>query len=160
MSRILLRFTATSALLVLFAALAQAQAPIRATTTLHPDGNRTTTIVDPEKMTAEETLTDAKGKTLRKVTYLLDEQNQPLGSIAYDAKGTILYRASYKRDAAGRIEEENISSAEGEFIRKRVYVYGAQNKVINAIEYDAQGRVIPKARKATAVSPGRPDKKK
>jgi hypothetical protein len=133
-----------------------AQAPIRATSTFHPDGTRSTTVVDPDKMTAEETLTDKKGTTLRKTTYLLDEHDQPVGSIAYDAKGTVLYRASYKRDGAGRIEEENITTSEGAFLRKRVYTYGAQNKVANVIEYDAEGRVVQKAKRGTPAAPAVP----
>jgi hypothetical protein len=151
-----------AALLVLLSAgAAQAQGMIRATSTVHPDGTRTNTVVDPEKMTAEETLTDSTGKKiLRKTTYLLDENNQPIGSIAYDAKGQVLYRSSYKRDAQGRIDEENVSSATGEFLRKRVYQYGAQNRVVSTSEYDAQGRLMPKVAKGIPVSPGKPDKKK
>ncbi len=141
----------------LCAAALHAQGTIRATTTIHPDGTRSTSVVDPDKMTMEETVYDGANKVLRKVTYLLDERNQPLGSIAYDPKGVILYKASYKRDGAGRIEEESISSAEGQFIRRRVYTYGAQNKVTNMVEYDAQGNIVAQPRK---TGPGRPDKKK
>jgi antitoxin component YwqK of YwqJK toxin-antitoxin module len=138
-------------------ATAHAQGVIRAKSTFYQDGSRSSTIVDPDKMTAEETVTDAKGKVLRKVTYVLDETEQPIGSITYDPKGNVMYRASFKRDANGRVAEENISSAEGVFLRKRVYVYGAQNKVANVIEYDAEGHVITPAtvRRAKAVSSAR-----
>jgi hypothetical protein len=150
-----------AALLALFSlTAAQAQGIVRATSTLHPDGTRTNTVVDPDKMTAEETLTDLKGKVLRKTTYLLDENKQPIGSIAYDPAGNVLYRSSYKRDAQGRIEEENVSSPTGEFLRKRVYQYGAQNKVVSTSEYDAEGRLMPKVAKGIPVSAAKPDKKK
>jgi hypothetical protein len=152
-------------LLFLLCALAGArlhgQGMIRATTTMHADGSKSNTVVDPEKMTAEETVIDAAGRTIRKVTYLLDEQSQPIGSITYDPKGAILYRVSYKRDGTGRIEEENVTSPTGEFVRRRVYTYGAQNKVTNMVEYDAQGNVIPRAaRRPATPSQARPDRKK
>lgn len=156
------RFLLLAALLVLVSlSAAEAQGVLRATSTIHPDGTRTNTVVDPDKMTADETLTDSTGKkVLRKTTYLLDENNQPLGAIAYDAAGQVLYRSSYKRDAQGRIEEENISSATGQFLRKRIYQYGAGNKVVSTSEYDADGRLMPKVAKGIPVSAARPDKKK
>lgn len=146
------------ALALLFsAAFAQAQSgsdsgAIRATTTIHQDGTRSVTIVDPEKSTAEETQTDSSGKVLRKVTYLLDDRKQPMGSIAYDAKGNVLYRTTYKRDGMDRVDEESISGADGRFMRRRVYTYGAQNKVTNVVEYDAAGNVISAPKPATTSS--------
>jgi hypothetical protein len=132
---------------------------IKATTTVHPDGTQSDTIFDPEKRTAEETTRTSAGKTLRKVTYLLDDQNQPLGSMTYDAKGTLLFRASYKRDGAGRIDEETISSAAGQMMRRRVYTYGPNNKVIKLDEYDGNGNLVAMPAKQNQ-SRGKPDKKR
>ncbi|MGV3530818.1 MAG: hypothetical protein ACO1QR_00505 [Chthoniobacteraceae bacterium] len=132
---------------------------IKATTTAHPDGTQSDTIFDPEKRTAEETTRTKAGKVLRKITYLLDDQNQPLGSMTYDAKGTLQFRASYKRDGMGRIDEETISNPNGQLIRRRVYTYGANNKVIKLEEFDANGNRVEK-RPTTNQSRGIPDKKK
>src|SRR5688572_22414853 len=86
-----------------FSSFAEAQLTkgnaIKATMTTHPDGTRSTLVVDPEKQTAEQTQQDANGKTLSRVVYPLDARNQPLGAITYDAKGAVLYKSSYKRDA-------------------------------------------------------------
>jgi hypothetical protein len=138
-------------------AFGQEMGTIKATTTLHPDGTQTVTVTDPEKRTTEETVQTAQGKVLRKTTYLLDDRNQPLGAIAYDAKGGVLYKASYKRDGMNRIDEETISGADGQLIRRRVYSFGANNKVTRVDEYDGQGNLLVPAKKA---GPGRPDKKK
>jgi hypothetical protein len=75
----------------------------------------------------------------------------------HDAKGKIVYKSKYLRDSADRIQEETIMSETGETIRRRVYTYGANNKVSGVDEYDANGVLIPRAVKP---SPGRPDKKK
>ena len=122
-------------------------ATIHATSRLYDDGTRSNTVVDAEKRTAEETLEDARGKILRKVTYLMDEQNQYIGSMTYDPKGTLVFRTAYKYDSAGRVEEETISGPDGTFLRRRVYAYGAQNKLTNVTEYDASGQKIVTARR-------------
>ena len=124
---------------------------IKATTTVHGDGTRSTMVVNPEAQSAEETLYNAAGKTLRKVVYPLDPQNQPIGAITYDAKGTIIAKSSYKRDSSGRIGEETITSAAGQFLRRRVYTYSMQNKISGVEEYDANGTLIagPKGRAPT-----------
>jgi hypothetical protein len=141
------------------ASLSAQDGAIKATTTLHPDGTQSDTVFDPEKRTAEETTRTSAGKTLRKITYLLDDQNQPLGSMTYDAKGTLLFRATYKRDGAGRIDEETISSATGQMMRRRVYSYGPNNKVIKLDEYDGNGNLVARPTKQTQ-SRAKPDKKR
>ena len=153
MKRVLLALALLTALFAASPARAQTEG-VHETMTIHPDGTRTITIVDPEKPTSDETLQDSKGKTLRKTTYLLDDRRQALGSITYDPKGTILYRTSFRRDPTGRIDEEAISSATGQPLRRRVYTYGAGNKVTNIQEYDANGNLLTSAKAA------RPDKKR
>ena len=153
------RFFVGAGVLLLASASLIAQDAIKATTTLHDDGTQTTTIFDPEKRTTEEITQTSKGKVLRKVTYLLDDANQPLGSIVYDGKGTVLYRASYRRDGMNRIDEENITSKDGKPMRRRVYTYGANNKVVRVDEYDPAGNLIVQPRKQNQ-SRGRPDRKR
>lgn len=132
---------------------------VKATTTVHGDGTRSTLVVDPEKQSAEETFFDAAGKVSRKIVYPLDGQNQPIGAINYDARGNIIAKSSYQRDAAGRISEETITSASGQFLRRRVYSYATQNKVSRIDEYDANGVLIVPPKPAS-TSRGIPDKKK
>lgn len=131
---------------------------IKATTTVHSDGTRSTMVVNPEAQSAEETFYDMAGKVRQKIVYPLDPQNNPIGAITYNAKGQVVAKSSYQRDSSGRIGEETITSAAGEFLRRRVYSYGTQNKISRVDEYDANGVLIappPKAAR-TAV----PDKKK
>jgi hypothetical protein len=139
------------------ASLGQADAPIKATTTVHSDGTRTVTVMDPEKRTTEETTETSNGKVLRRTTYLLDDRNQPLGAIAYDGKGNVAYRSSYRRDGMDRIDEETVSNATGQVIRRRIYHYGGNNKVARIDEYDQAGNLIIPQRSSSAA---RPDKKK
>jgi hypothetical protein len=128
---------------------------IKATTTVHSDGTRSTLMVNPEAQSAEETFFDSGGKITQKIVYPLDPQNQPIGAITYNAKGAVVAKSSYVRDAQGRIGEETITSATGQFLRKRVYSYSTQNKISRVDEYDANGVLIaPPPRAAVA------DKKK
>jgi hypothetical protein len=151
------------ALLLLLSPLAHAQLTkgdaIKATTTVHSDGTKSTLIVNPEAQSGEETFYDTGGKVTRKIVYPLDSQNQPLGAITYDAKGAVLAKSSYVRDASGRIGEETIMSAKGEFLRKRVYSYSTQNKISRVDEYDANGVLIIPPR-PVPTGRGVPDKKK
>jgi len=138
-------------LFVALAPLARAQLTkgdaIKATTTVHADGSRSTLVVNPEAQSAEETFYDTAGKVTQKIVYPLDGQNQPIGAINYSAKGAVIAKSSYQRDAYGRISEETITSATGQFLRRRVYSYGVQNKVLRVDEYDENGVLIapPKA---------------
>ena len=126
---------------------------IHASVTYHKDGTRSSVVNDPGKGTSEETVTDSAGKIKYKVTYLLDERSQPLGSITYDPKGNVMYRASYKRDGMDRVDEESISSADGQLMRRRVYTYGNGNKVTNIMEYDGNGNLVSDGRTKSSASP-------
>jgi hypothetical protein len=115
---------------------------IRATTKLRPDGSSSTTIVDPEKRTAEETITDAGGKTQRKTTYLLGDRNFAVEAIFADAKGNIIYKAAYQRDGLGRVLESSFTGPDGKYLGKRLFTYGANDVVTRTEDYDAQNRLI------------------
>jgi hypothetical protein len=162
--RLPLNFTAVKRLAVLIITAATAAAlgqeggaPIKVAITTHGDGTRTSTVTDPEKHTTEETLTDHAGKTIRKTIYKLDDRNQPTGATVYESKGRILYTSAYQRDGADRIAEEVITSPAGQLLRRRVYSYGAKNKVARVDEFDGAGNLLIPPQKQ---SPGRPDKKK
>lgn len=148
-------------LLLLAVPLAQAQLSkgdaIKATTTVHADGTRSTLVVNPEAQSAEETHYDLAGKVTQRITYPLDGRNQPIGAITYNAKDQIVAKSSYKRDESGRIAEETITNASGAFLRRRQYSYSTQNKISRIDEYDANGVLIAPPR---PVSAAKPDKKK
>ncbi len=127
---------------------------IKATTTVHADGTRSTLVVNPETQSAEETYFDTGGKVTQKIVYPLDAQNQPIGAITYNGKGAVIAKSSYVRDGSGRIGEETITSPTGQFLRKRVYSYSTKNKISRVDEYDANGVLIVPPRAAV------PDKKK
>lgn len=116
---------------------------IKVTVKLRADGTRSTTKLDPDKHTAEETITDTGNKVLKKTTYLLGEDNIAVGAIFYDAKGNILYKASYQRDGAGRVTEAAFSAADDTYLGKRVFVYGGPGDVATQVtDYDASGQMI------------------
>lgn len=140
----------------LFHAFSQGEAAgvIKATTKLWEDGSKSTTIVDPDQRTAEETVTSAAGKVIRKITYLLDERNFALGAIHYDAKGTVHYKETYTRDAADHVIESAYTGADGHALGRRVFVYRG-DKLAGVEDYDAQGNRIVPAQPAGAA---RPDK--
>lgn len=141
--------------LLLAAPLVRAQetyGTIRATTKLREDGSKSTTIVDPEKRTAEETITDSGNKVLRKTTYLLGDHDLAVGAIFYNAKGVAIYQASYQRDAQGHVVESSFTSPDGRYLGKRLFVYGAKDAVSQVQDYDANGVLITSAAKPGAAS--------
>jgi hypothetical protein len=115
---------------------------IRATTKLRADGSKSTTILDPDKRTAEETITDAKDKPMRKITYVLGERDLAIGAIFADGKGNVQYKVSYQRDAYGHVIESSFTSPDGRYLGKRVFVYGVGDTVAQVQDYDAKGQLI------------------
>jgi hypothetical protein len=128
---------------------------IKATTKLRPDGSKSTTILDPEKHTAEETILNAANKVLKKTTYLLGAGDVAIGAIFYDAKGNVVYKASYTRDSVGHVTEAAFSSPDDRYLGKRVFVYTTGDVATQVVDYDADGKLIaqaqPVAPKATAA---------
>lgn len=129
---------------------------IRSTTKLRPDGSTSNTVLDPEKRTAEETITDARGKVLQKITYLLGDGDVTIAAIFYDLKGNVKYKASYKRDAQNRIVESSFTSPDDQYLGKRKFIYGAGDTA-RVEDYDAQGILItrPQAVARPAATPRR-----
>ncbi len=115
---------------------------IKATTKLRPDGSTSTTITDPDKHTAEETITNSAGKVLQKTTYILGDRDFADSAIFYNAKGQVVYKANYKRDDMGRVLESAFSSPDDRYLGKRVFVYGADGNASQVIDYDANGQVM------------------
>jgi hypothetical protein len=147
--------------LLFAAACASAQetyGTIRATTKLRPDGSTSSTIIDPDKRTAEETVTNAAGKPIRKTTYLLGDRDVSIGAIFSDGAGKVIYKATYQRDAAGRVVESSFSSPDDRYLGKRIFVYGARDAVTRVEDYDAKGQLI--ARPEAVGNPGTSKKRR
>jgi hypothetical protein len=139
-------------------AFGQGEAPgtIKATTKLRRDGTRTTTIVDPDKRTAEETFTDSAGKILKKTIFTLNDRNFSTGAVHYDAKGNVRYKEAYTLDGSDRISESQLFSKDDRPLGKRIFHYDERGKA-QIDDYDASGNLIVRPQ---PVKPGRPDKKR
>ena len=140
----------------LLLAQGEPQGTIKATTKLRVDGTRATTIVDPEKRTAEETVTDSGGKLLKKTLFLLDDRNFANAAIHYDGKGNIRYKENYKRDGSDRISESILFSKDDAPLGRRVFQYDTRGRA-EIQDYDVNGNLIVRPQ---PVKPGRPDKKR
>jgi len=112
---------------------------IHATTVLHEDGTRTVTITDPEKHTSEASTYDGRDKVLQKIVYALDDQNQVVTGVVYTADNKPVFKAAYKRDDSNRISEEDDYTMDDQLIRRFVYEFGGNGKVVRIRAYDSQG---------------------
>ncbi len=137
---------------VSFVSAQETYGTIKATTKLRPDGSKSTTIVDPDKHTAEETILDAGNRVLKKTTYLLGDGELAIGAIFYDAKGKAIYQASYTRDGAGHVTEAAFSAPDGRYLGKRVFVYANGDTATQVIDYDANGQLIAQAQPVTKAA--------
>ncbi len=124
------------------------------------------TVIDPETHAVTETIADSKGKILRKTTFYFDENNWAKSAIHYDTEGNVRYKEVNKRDGAGHVIETWIYGKDDKVLGRRTFTYTADGKQADVKDFDAQGRPIAKAVRATAVAPkrnqsrGRPDKKR
>lgn len=134
------------AILLSFTLAAVAQDPVvRATTRVLADGSHATTITDREAQTATETVTTASGKMIRKTLYTLDPDGATVGAIHYDNKGNVRYKEAFKRDGTGQISASYLYSPADKLLGHRTFLYGSKGEVIQIDDYDASGRLIPKA---------------
>jgi len=132
-------------LLAATAAVAQDAPVVRATTRVLADGSKATIITDREKATATETVTDANGKVMRKTLFTLNPDGQSNGAIHYDAKNNIRYKESYKRDVTGQIAASYLYSKDDKLLGHRTFVYDGKGATTQIDDYDAAGKLIPKA---------------
>ena len=122
---------------------------IHVITKVMPDKTQVTTKMDPDTRTAEETVTDASNKLLRKTVYSYDENNVAVSAMFYDAKGTATHKATYTRDGSGRITEAAFTTPDGRYLGKRVYVFtAATGDASQIIDYDADGKQVAVAQAA------------
>jgi hypothetical protein len=126
---------------------------VKATTRILADGSRATTVTDPDKGTAIETVEDSAGKMLRKTLYSLDATGNTTGAVRYDSKGNIRYKESYKRDGAGRISDTYLYSKDDKLLGRRSFVYDAKGNPMQVDDYDAKGNLLPKAQPSGSSGP-------
>ncbi len=115
---------------------------IHAITTLHADGTRTVAITDPDKHTSEADTYDGRNKLIEKIIYVLDDNNQPASGVVYTADNRPAFKSVYKRDDFNRVAEEDDYTMDDQLIRRFVYEYGADGKVIRIRGYDGQGNEL------------------
>lgn len=134
---------------------------IHVITKVMPDKSQVTTKMDPDTRTAEETVTDASNKVLKKTVYAYDENNVAVSATFYDPKGTVTHKATYTRDGAGRITEVAFNLPDGRYIGKRVYVYAGNtaNKASQVIDYDADGKQTSVAQATATTKDGKKNKR-
>ena len=139
-------------------ARAQSEGAIKATVTVLEDGHHKSTVMNPETHIKEERIEDNKGKLLSRTVYDLDDRNLSRAGTYFDAAGKQLYKGTFTRDSSDRIVEEAFISLAGKLIMRRVYTYGANNKVARLDVYDGNGNLVAAPEKPKG--PGRPDKKR
>jgi hypothetical protein len=154
-NRILILTTACTLFTTVVPAPAQDSAGgnvVKVSTTLHNDGTRTVTKLDPEARTTE--ASKYAGDTLlQRSVFKLNDQNKPDSGEIYDPKGRLLMKVKNVHDDQGRVAEETRYTAKDEFMVRLVYRYGLDGRVNKIEGYDAAGNLLP-------TGPGKRDVKK
>jgi hypothetical protein len=122
-------------------------APIQASTKVFPDNSVSTTVVNSETGTAEETLRDALGKILRRTVYHLDARGQFTSATFFDGKNQIRYKETYTRDRFDRVVESRLFSATDAPLGRRVFTFDSKGRT-KVEDYDAAGRLMTPAKGA------------
>jgi antitoxin component YwqK of YwqJK toxin-antitoxin module len=144
--------------LLALSAVTLADPPIRITNREFPDGSGSSKETDPSKRQATETFYDPSRRMTGKVVYKLDERLQPLSGIYYNAKGVIYQKSAYKLDGEDRIIQEVIYDAQGRLLGTKNYNYGTRNgkAIIVAVDtYDSNGNLIQTPRQTKTTKKGR-----
>ncbi len=126
---------------------------IKVTTTLHEDGSKTVTKLDPDQHTSEATTFNSADKMQQRIVYDLDDQNQATAGKVYAANGTLLLKCVYKRDSSNRVYEEDDYTPDDKLARRFVYEFGPNGKVAHIRAFDGDGTELRQ-------SQGIPDQKK
>lgn len=112
---------------------------IRVTTTLHEDGTKTVTQMNPDSHTSEASTYDARDHLRQKIVYALNERNQPESGVVYTPDNKPVFKAAYTRDNLDRVTEEADYTMADQLIRRFVYEFGADGKVSRIRAFDANG---------------------
>jgi len=129
-------------LTLLFPLFATAQAPIKATTRVMPDGSTLSTVTNPDTHTREEIYAEANGKIRTKKLYQLNDQNFAKSVIHFDSQNRVRYKEVYSFDFSGRITESKLFSPEDQPLGRRVFIYEGQSPSARIVDYDASGNLL------------------
>lgn len=105
-------------------------------------------VVDPENNSVTETISDAKGRIIKKTRFFFDANNWSKGAIHFTTKDEVKYKEVFKRDASGRILEAHLFDKDDKKLGKRIYHYDAGGTLVRIDDYDAAGQLMTPARRA------------
>jgi hypothetical protein len=115
------------------------------------DGTIKSKVVDAEANTVTETLSDTKGRIIKKTRFFFDANNWSKGAIHFTTKDEVKYKEVFKRDASGRLLEAHLFDKDDRKLGRRVYQYDGAGKLLRIDDYDASGQAIVPARRAEPV---------
>jgi hypothetical protein len=105
-------------------------------------------VVDAETQSVTETISDTKGRIIKKTRFFFDANNWSKGAIHFTTKDEVKYKEVFKRDASGRLLEAHLFDKDDRKLGKRLYQYDASGKLLRIDDYDAKGQAILPARRA------------
>lgn len=108
-------------------------------------------VVDNENNSVTETISDTKGRIIKKTRFFFDANNWSKGAIHFTTKDEVKYKEVFKRDSAGRILEAHLFDKDDKKLGRRVYQYDSSGKLLRIDDYDAAGQPIVPARRAQPV---------
>jgi hypothetical protein len=108
-------------------------------------------VVDPENNSVTETISDTKGRIIKKTRFFFDANNWSKGAIHFTTKDEVKYKEVFKRDGTGRILEAHLFDKDDKKLGRRIYHYDAAGKIMRIDDYDAGGRLLAPARRAEPV---------
>jgi hypothetical protein len=108
-------------------------------------------VVDAENQSVTETISDTKGRIIKKTRFFFDANNWSKGAIHFTTKDEVKYKEVFKRDASGRLLEAHLFDKDDRKLGRRIYHYDGSGKLIRIDDYDANGQAILPARRAEPV---------
>jgi hypothetical protein len=108
-------------------------------------------IVDAETQSLTETISDTKGRIIKKTRFFFDEHNWSKGAIHFTTKDEVKYKEVFKRDSSGRLLEAHLFDKDDRKLGKRIYHYDGAGKLLRIDDYDARGQALVPARRAEPV---------
>jgi len=117
-------------------------APLKVTTTIHPDGSRTDTQKDLDARISESKTYNTSQKLVQRVVFTLDDQGRELEGTCYDAKNKITSRVSYRYDAFGFVGEVLEKAPDGTLLRRNIFHRDPNGRITGTDIFDGQGNPL------------------
>lgn len=130
-----------------------ADAGVRVSVVINPDGSRTSYEFNTSNKTAVATTTGTDGKLREKIRYVLDDAGRYARGRVFGPGGKLLFFTAYKYDAAGRLAEESHTTKDGNLIGKLIFRYDAAGRQIGYSAFDGSGHLLGQTSAAAAGSP-------